>query len=251
MNAVTILSISLAIWSAIAQNVSPFAIFNQTGRLPAGCIDGYDSGQDTVIYTVPYAYAQVLSIIGSYKNLTWSGNRDNTVSLNGTDNTVGTARNYENGGANVTETITVYNKPLAGPDEEVHTLAPLTLPAANISFYASCDGTTVTPTCSGAAIALNFTISFCATNTSLAASILHLLHLTDTETVGVFLGNQNYTTCAATNSTSPSTTKSSNATSSDRTLSPSSPSAVFRGGAGTLSASAGIAAMGALVAMLL
>lgn len=61
--------------------LSPFSTYNQTGRLPAGCVDGYSAGTDTVLYSVPYPYAQVMSIIGSFKNLTWSGNPDNTVMI--------------------------------------------------------------------------------------------------------------------------------------------------------------------------
>jgi hypothetical protein len=48
-----------------------------------GCKDGFTAGTDTVLYTIPYTYSQVLSIIGSYKNLTWSGNPPDTVTLNG------------------------------------------------------------------------------------------------------------------------------------------------------------------------
>jgi len=48
-----------------------------------GCQPGYEFGTDTVLFTTPYTYAQVMSIIGSYKNLTWSGNPDNTVTLDG------------------------------------------------------------------------------------------------------------------------------------------------------------------------
>jgi hypothetical protein len=38
-----------------------------------GCNNGYYPGTDTVIFTTPYTYAQVMSIIGDYQNLTWSG----------------------------------------------------------------------------------------------------------------------------------------------------------------------------------
>ena len=133
----SVLSFSLAIVQAAAQggSSSPFATFNQTGRLPDGCVDGYQAGTDTVLFIVPYTYQQVLSIIGSYQNITWSGSPPNTVTLNGTDNTVGTARTYDIAGAHVVETITVYEKPASGPYEETHTLAPLTIPAANVSFY--------------------------------------------------------------------------------------------------------------------
>ena len=102
MKSVTLLSLSLAIIGAAAQD--PLATFNQTGRLPAGCVDGYTAGTDTVVFTVSYIYTQVLSIIGDYQNLTWSGNPLNTGTLNGTDNMVGTARTYDTAGAHVIET---------------------------------------------------------------------------------------------------------------------------------------------------
>jgi hypothetical protein len=35
-----------------------------------GCNDEFSPGTDTVIFTVPYTYAQVMSIIGDYQNLT-------------------------------------------------------------------------------------------------------------------------------------------------------------------------------------
>jgi len=75
----SVLSLATA---AIAQNVI----------VPNTCTAGFEAGRDEVLYTVPYTYDQVLSIIRDFKNLTWSGNTPDTVSLNGTDNTVGTAR---------------------------------------------------------------------------------------------------------------------------------------------------------------
>lgn len=171
-----------------------------------GCNDGFYPGTDTVIFTVPYTYSQVMSIIGDYKNITWSGSPYDTVTLNGTDNTVGTARTYDIDGAHVVETITTYSKPPNGPYEEIHTLGLLTIPSANVSFYGDYDGTTVTPICGGAASTFNFTINFCATNASLGASVLHTIHLTDAQTVGVLLGGQNFSSCAAiANSTGTST----------------------------------------------
>jgi hypothetical protein len=159
-----------------------------------------------VIFTVLYTYAQVMSIIGDYQNLTWSSSPAGSVTLNGTDNTVGTARTYDIAGAHVVKTITTYSKPPNGPYEEIHTLALLTIPSANVSFYGDCDGTTVTPVCNDAASTFNFTINFCASNATLAGTILHMLHLTDAQTVGVFLGGQNFSSCAAlSNSTAAST----------------------------------------------
>jgi hypothetical protein len=162
-----------------------------------GCNDGFYPGTDTVIFTVPYTYAQVMSIIGDYQNLTWSGSPAGSVTLNGTDNTVGTARTYDIAGAHVVETITTYSKPPNGPYEEIHVLALLTIPSSNVSFYGDYDGTTVTPICNGAASTFKFTINFCASNATLAGTVLHMIHLTDAQTVGVFLGGQNFSSCAA------------------------------------------------------
>ncbi len=188
MKTTTLLRLLLSLTLTLAQHAPT----------PNGCTAGYYPGRDEVIYTVPYTYAQVLSIIGSYQNLTWSGNPPDTVTLNGTDNTVGTTRTYDTHGAHVIETITTYSKPAAGPYVEIHTLAPLSIPAANnVSFYADYDGTTVTPVCRGQATTLNLTIVFCGTNASLSAQVLHATHLQDAVTVGVFLGGKNFSTCAA------------------------------------------------------
>lgn len=75
---------------------APLAVLAQNNASTAnGCNDGYFPGTDTVIYTTPYTYQQVMSIIGSFRNITWSGSPYDTVTLNGTDNTVGTARTYD------------------------------------------------------------------------------------------------------------------------------------------------------------
>ena len=82
------------------------------------------------------------------------------------------------------------------------------MPSANVSFSADYDGTTVTPTCDGKASIFNFTANFCATNASVVGVVLHMLHLTDAQTVGKFLGGQNFTSCeaiASSNSTASTT----------------------------------------------
>lgn len=215
--------------------------------VPSTCTAGFEPGTDTVIYTTPYSYTAVLSIIGSYKNLTWSGNPDSTVTLNGTDNTVGTARTYDTSGAHVIETILTYSKPPApGPYVEVHNTALLTIPAAgNLMFYIPFDGTVVSSVCDGRASRFNFTAHYCASNSSLAGSVLHMLHLTDAETVGKFLGGQNFSSCASlggsnsTGSSSPTGTGGMPAS----TLSPYSPSTT--NGAVVMGAKVGL--MGLLV----
>jgi hypothetical protein len=99
----------------------------------------------------------------------------------------------------VVETILVYSKPADGPYDEVHALDEITipLPSGNLNIYSDYDGTTVVQTCGGKASTMNFTIDFCATNATEAAGVLHSIHVSDAITVGVFLGNQNFTSCAA------------------------------------------------------
>lgn len=127
-----------------------------------------------------------------------SGNPDNTVTLNGSDNQVGTARTYDIDGAHVIETILLYSKPPApGPYQEVHNTAQLQIPSANLSFYIPYDGTVLSSTCNGMASQFNFTAHFCASNATAGAAALHMLHMTDAVTVGQFLGGQNYTSCSA------------------------------------------------------
>ena len=166
--------------------------------VPTSCTGNFTAGTDEVLYTIPYTYDQAMSIIGSYKNLTWSGNPANTVRLNGTDNTVGTARTYNTAGAHVIETILKYSKPPApGPYDEVHNTALLSVPSLNVSFYIPYDGTTVTSYCGGKAVQFNFTAHYCASNATIAGAALHMLHLADAENVGVFLGGKNFTSCKA------------------------------------------------------
>ena len=165
------------------------------------------------------------------------------VTLNGTDNQLGTARTYDTAGAHVVETIMVYEKPAAGPYNEVHTLAPLSIPKVNLSFYGDYDGTVVTPICGGSASQFNFTINFCATNATAAASILHMLHLADATTVGVFLGNQNFTSCAALNSTSSGNTNT--------TVGSAPMPSAFTGDSNVPRASFALLGFGALAALLL
>ena len=66
--------------------LTTFCAFTAVGVVLAqtnGCMSGFSPGTDTVLFTTPYTYQQVMSIIGSFKNLTWSGNPDNTVTLDG------------------------------------------------------------------------------------------------------------------------------------------------------------------------
>ncbi|KAL8711347.1 MAG: hypothetical protein Q9220_004244 [cf. Caloplaca sp. 1 TL-2023] len=184
-----------AIFAIAQQEAGPeaFSIFRSTGRLPSGCIDGYTAAQDEVLYNVPYTYEQVLSVIGSFANITWNG--INSTTLNGSDNTVGTARSYQSYGIDLVETIKTYRSPVNGPYFEDHTLAPAYNPTANLSIYAPLDALTVTPICSGAASALNFTIDFCSTNVSAGGEILHDSHVFDATTLQEFLGNETWTGC--------------------------------------------------------
>jgi hypothetical protein len=51
------------------------------------------------------------------------------------------------------------------------------------------------PICNGQASTSNFTILFCATNVSIAGPLLHQIHMTGTQTVGMFLGGQSLPSC--------------------------------------------------------
>ncbi|KAK5126686.1 hypothetical protein LTR85_009620 [Meristemomyces frigidus] len=247
------ITLLLAASKALAQNVT---IPATNGSLPAaganGCAAGYFPGSDTVLYTVPYPYQQVLSVIGNYTNLTWSGSPDNSVTTNNSealatnDWTPGTARFYDVAGAHVIETITTYSKPANGPYVEIHTLAPLSIPSADVEFYGDFDGQVWQPICGGMATASNFTINFCASNATTAGAILHMLHMTDAATVGQFLGGQNFTSCAALGGNGTST--SGNGTSTTGGTATSSAAAVYTGAAAvqTLQMMAAVAVAGIL-----
>lgn len=209
-----LLPLSLSLLTAYAQNTSTITIPATNGSIPTGgqngCAPGYYPGTDTVLYTLPYTYPQVLSIIGNYTNLTWSRSPPNSVTSNSTSWIPGTARFYTLVGATIIETITEYSKPAndTGPYIEIHTLAPFTTAAAKISLYSDYDAQNWTSVCDGKATTTNFTINFCATNASAAAALLHSIHLRDVQTVGTFLGVQNFTTCKAlgSNAMTPNTT---------------------------------------------
>lgn len=189
---------------------------NATTNSSSFCAPGYFEGLSEVIYISPYNYSQVMSVIGSFKNLTWSGNPDNTVTLNGTDNTVGTSRTYSLLGAQIVETITNYSKPANGPYDEIHVFnsasMPFVLASANLSIYAPYDGTTVVEACGGLASIFNFTAHYCATNATAGGELLHMAHLSDAEGANAILGNMNFTSCAALNATHANSTAAGNAT---------------------------------------
>jgi hypothetical protein len=202
--------------SALTQNVT----------VPATCTPGFYPGTDTALVTIPYTYDQAISIIGSYQNLTWSGSPAGSVTLNGTDNTVGTARTYDIDGAHIIETILEYSKPPSpGPYVEVHNTALFSVPAANVSLYIQFDGTVVSSVCDGKASMFNFTANFCATNATVGAALLHQVHTGDGMTVGKFLGGQNFSSCEALGGGSPTPT-----------ISATAPPATFTGAAGRLGA---------------
>lgn len=179
-----------------------FAHDTKVTHVPKTCTGAYHPGRDEVYYTVPYTYTQVLSIISSFKNLTWSGSPPNTVTLNGTNNTPGTSRTYTLSGLQVTETLLYYSAPLDnpyGPYQEVHNTATLDFPAGGaagtVSVYIPWDETVVTSVCDGKASTMNFTTVFCSTEPAVAGKLMHMLHLGDAVNVGRFLGGRNFTDC--------------------------------------------------------
>lgn len=102
LNAATAVSAALVVGSA-AQNIYTFN--NNTIEVPSVCDAGYNYGYDEVLLTIPYTYSEVMGVVGNYGSIAWTGT--NATSLNGTDNTVGTARTYNFGGAVVTESESV------------------------------------------------------------------------------------------------------------------------------------------------
>lgn len=70
------------------------ALVGAATALATSCDAGYYPGYDEVVMTLPYTYQEVMSIIGAFRNITWSGTDYDAVTENGTDNTVGTARTY-------------------------------------------------------------------------------------------------------------------------------------------------------------
>lgn len=222
----------------------------QDVHVPSTCVNGTSPGTSVVIATVPYTYTQVLSVISSFKNLTWSGNPDDTVTLNGTNNTPGTARTYELAGAHVVETLISYLAPPApGPYQELHNTAPLTVPAYNVSAYIVYDGTVVSEACGGKAATFNFTANFCASNVQNATQLLDTLHSMDAAGASKLLGGQNFTSCEALGASGsapgPTSTMASGAPSSTGTSAPVSASGGAASGS-ALDSSAMFTALGAI-----
>ncbi|USW58459.1 hypothetical protein Slin15195_G117780 [Septoria linicola] len=172
----------------------------QNVTVPSTCEGNFTAGTNEVLYTLPYSYDQVLSIIGNYSNLTWAGVPE-LAKLNGTDNEVGTARTWSLMGLTAIETIlSISIPPSPGPYYEVHNTALGTIPdptdpSTNISFYIPQDYTTVTSLCSGKASQLNYTAEFCATNVPVANGLLGQIHESWGPMIGQLLGGMNYTSC--------------------------------------------------------
>ncbi|KAK4629574.1 hypothetical protein CLAFUW4_08451 [Fulvia fulva] len=185
MKSFTFTSFAVAATLAAAQDVT----------VSTTCGD-YTAGSDEVLYTVPYTYEEVIPIIENFGNLTYAGVPDGSVSLNGSDNTVGTARTYELAGMKAVETLLNYSNPAApGPYFENHNFANATV--GDASVYIPTDATSLTSVCDGKASMMNFTAHFCATNATFAAATLHMIHLGWAANVGTMLGGKNFTDCAA------------------------------------------------------
>jgi hypothetical protein len=161
-----------------------------------GCAPGYAPGLDTVIFSVPYPYSKVMSIIGDFKNIGWKGVPENKVTLSGPDNTVGTTRTYTLLGAKHVETLEIYSAPADGPFVEIKKDQPYNIPIANnVGIYADYDALIVTSICDGAASLFNFTIHYCSTNALYAEKILHMLHNNNAGNVVDKCGGGNFTGC--------------------------------------------------------
>lgn len=88
--------------------------------------------------------------------------------------------------------------------------------------------------CGGKATSFNLTANFCSDNVTAATTIIHGAHLFDVTTVGVFLGNQTFTSCEALNATSTSST--------------GAPVATFKGGVSRLEVGGALMGLAGLVA---
>ncbi|KAF2769995.1 hypothetical protein EJ03DRAFT_326903, partial [Teratosphaeria nubilosa] len=199
---------TLATWALVAGALAHITIPAVDGSLPApesnGCAAGYWPSNHTLLYTVPYSYDQVMSIIGDYINLTWSGSPADSVQTNNTDAlntknwTPGSARFYDFAGAHFIETITQYQKPNSGPYVQVHTVAPLRVPSySDVQLYSDYDAQYWVPVCDGRATAANFTINFCATDVAAGRAFLEKLHSMAATRVGQMLGGQEFSNCEA------------------------------------------------------
>lgn len=126
-----------------------------------------------------------MSIIGVYSNMFWMAVPEGSVTLNGTDNTVGTAQFYPIAGTNLVETILEYEKPASsGSYNEVHSTANIDVPNPNVSLHISFDGTIVSSACNCKASTMNMTAVYCATDAAVAGGLLHMLHMESLVTVG-------------------------------------------------------------------
>lgn len=171
------------------------------------CSPGFFPGTDTVLYTTPYRYSSVLSVIGNFGNLDYAFVPPQNLYLNGSGNTVGTARFYTSPAlpsAQVIETLTVYSAPSTGPFVEVVAIDPFTVTSQspttnneiNVTMYSNYKAVIATPIClGGQATLLNYTIQFCATDPDLAAQISHQGHLSMAEGANSLLGNRSYWSC--------------------------------------------------------
>lgn len=170
----------------------------QDVHVPPTCTGNFSAGSDTVLLTLPYTYNSVMTIISNFQNLTWSGNPPDTVRLNGTNNTPGTARSYSLQGIPTVETLVTYSRPpCPGPYVEVHNTARVDYTAFDVSAYMPFDGTSVTSDCLGKASVINMTTHFCSTNVPLAQKLLHQVHLADAMEVGKMLGGGTFQGCTA------------------------------------------------------
>ena len=178
--------------------------------VPSQCTAGFTAGSDTVLLTVPYPPAAVLDVVADFQNLTWSGNPPSTVTLNGTDNQPGTAREYSLDGLTVVETLLQYYRPPLScrgfPNTpppppfpfdttyvEAHNTAQVDYDGNNV--YLPFDGLSARSTCRGNATVLNYTTQFCANDAPSAQSQLHTVHTQDLQNVQAMLGNASFSSC--------------------------------------------------------
>ncbi|GIZ49169.1 hypothetical protein CKM354_001220400 [Cercospora kikuchii] len=181
--------------------------FNNNAQIPTTCSNGFESRSDTVFLALPYPYDAVIPLVSDFNNLSWAN--ISPVTLNGTNNTPGTARAFSFGGADFIQTLLSYDKPPSpGPFVEVHNSAPVTLSIppeqvetaggkTNFTLWLDSLRFEVEGVCEGRASQVNWTVSLCSDGPDVAKGMLHMVHTGFVENVGKLLGGGEFEGCEA------------------------------------------------------
>ncbi|WPB08439.1 uncharacterized protein RHO25_013105 [Cercospora beticola] len=150
--------------------------FNNNAKIPTTCSNGFESRSDTVFLTLPYSYDSVAPLVSDFSNLSWAN--ISPVTLNGTNNTPGTARAFSFGGADFI--------PKESVEEDGKTNFTLWLESLRFE---------VEGVCGGRASQVNWTVSLCSDVPDVAKGMLHMVHTGFVENVGKLLGGGTFESC--------------------------------------------------------